>query len=59
VLHRLKDQITRARAKVRRHQLALSKLPPGRCIVAQALLAAAETRLAQLFAERQRLRGGV
>jgi hypothetical protein len=56
VLHQLKDRITRARAKVRRHQLALSKLPPRRRVVAQARLALAERRLDQLLAERQRLR---
>ena len=56
VLHRLKDQIARARARVRRHQLVLSVLPPERRVVAQARLAAAEHRLDQLLAERQRLR---
>jgi hypothetical protein len=58
-LRRLADLITDARARVRRRQLALSALPRGRLLVAQARLTAAETRLARLLAERQRLRGGV
>jgi hypothetical protein len=58
-LHQLNDLITDARARVRRRQLALSMLPRGRLLVARARLTAAETRLAQLLAERQRLRGGV
>ena len=56
VLHRLKNRIARARAKVQRHQLALSALPPERRAVAQARLAAVEHRLDQLLADRQRLR---
>ena len=58
-LRQLNDLIVDARARVRRHQLALSMLPRGRLLVARARLAAAVQRLAQLIAERQRLRGGV
>jgi hypothetical protein len=56
-LHQLSDLIAGARARVRRHQLALSTLPRGRLLVARARLAAAENRVDQLLAERQRLRG--
>jgi hypothetical protein len=54
----LNDLIVHARARVRRHELTLSTLPRGRLLVARARLAAAEHRVAQLLAERQRLRGG-
>jgi hypothetical protein len=58
-LRQLNDLIVDARARVCRHELALSMLPRGRLLVARARLAAAVQRLAQLTAERQRLRGGV
>jgi hypothetical protein len=55
-LLRLKHKIARARARIRRHEMILEQLPPGRLLIAQARLTAAKLRLAQLCLERQRLR---
>ncbi len=55
-LLRLKHKIARARARIRRNEMILEQLPPGRLFVAEARLAATKLRLAQFCLERQRLR---
>src|SRR3712207_6247931 len=52
----LKDKIARAKARIRRQEMLMELLPPGRVIVAEARLAAAKQRLARLYIERQLLR---
>ena len=55
-LRLLKDKIARAKARIRRQEMLMELLPPGRVIVAEARLAAAKQRLARLYIERQLLR---
>ncbi len=58
-LRRLKDKIARATARIRRQEMLLKLLPPGRLLVAKARLTAAKLRLADVARAFQAVADGV